>query len=91
MWVWGLCGYLAAMNFLAAVLTVWDKHCARRGIRRVPEARLWGVAILGGAAGMLCVMRHIRHKTRHRAFMWGLPMLIAAHAATVFTFFTFYY
>ncbi len=85
-WLWG---YLAVVNVLAAVITAWDKHCAQRQKRRVSEARLWTVAWLGGASGMLCVMWRIRHKTRHRSFMWGLPALICLQIAVLITFFTF--
>ncbi len=80
-----------AVNLFAALLTGWDKRCARRGARRVPEARLWLVAVLGGALGMWCVMRRIRHKTRHRSFMWGLPLLCCLQLGALITFFTFHY
>ncbi len=89
--LWWLWGYLVAINWLAITLTIWDKRCARRGKRRVAEARLWSIAVLGGALGMWCVMRRIRHKTRHTSFMWGLPLLVLVQAALLITFFTFLY
>ena len=73
--------YLIGINALACVLTVWDKRCARRGRWRVPEKTLFAVAALGGAAAMLLTMRVVRHKTRHRRFMWGLPLIIVGQAA----------
>lgn len=73
--------YVIGINALACVLTVWDKSCARNGRRRVPEKTLFTVALLGGAASMLLTMRVVRHKTRHRRFMWGLPLIIAAQVA----------
>ena len=39
---------LLALNLCALALYAWDKHAARRGIRRVPEARLHLLALLGG-------------------------------------------
>ncbi len=89
MWAVVLWGYLAAVNLVAALVTAWDKRCARRGNRRVPETRLWLFAALGGALAMLCVMRRIRHKTRHRSFMWGLPALLVLQIAGTITIFTF--
>lgn len=68
--------YFIVINVLACVLTVWDKKCARRGKRRVPERALFTVAAFGGAVGMLATMRLIRHKTRYRRFMSGLPLII---------------
>lgn len=73
--------YLIGISFLACVLTAWDKRCARRGRWRVPERTLFTVAALGGAVAMLLTMCAVRHKTRHRRFMWGLPLIIAAQAA----------
>lgn len=73
--------YLAAINILAWALSAWDKHQARRGGWRVSEATLLLVAALGGSPAMLLTMRHIRHKTRRRKFMWGLPVMLAVQAA----------
>lgn len=73
--------YILAISLLACVLTVWDKRRARRGEWRVSEKALFTVALLGGAAAMLLTMRTVRHKTRHRRFMWGLPLIIAAQLA----------
>lgn len=75
--------YLIGISALACVLTVWDKRCARRDRWRVPEKTLFTVAALGGATAMLLTMRVVRHKTRHRRFMWGLPLIIAAQAAAI--------
>ena len=73
--------YLAAVNLLAAGLTIVDKRRARQGRWRVPEATLLLVAALGGSPAMLLTMKQIRHKTRHRKFMWGLPAMLAVQTA----------
>lgn len=75
--------YLLGVSLLACVLTVWDKRRARRGGWRVSEKTLFTVALLGGAAAMLTTMRAVRHKTRHRRFMWGLPLIIVAQIAAM--------
>ena len=80
-----LIAYAIAVSLVAAVMTVWDKACARRGRWRVAESTLFLVAALGGAAAMYATMRLVRHKTRHRRFMWGLPLIMAAQAALLFT------
>ena len=76
----GILLYLAAISLVAFVLTVSDKRRAKKQRWRIPEATLLWVGALGGAAAMLATMRWIRHKTRHRKFMWGLPLMLAAHA-----------
>ncbi len=70
--------WLIAASLLAVVLTVADKRRARTGGWRVRESTLFLVAALGGAAAMLVTMRLIRHKTRHKRFMWGLPVILLA-------------
>lgn len=76
-----LAAWLIAVNLAAAVMTVADKRRAKRGRWRIPENTLLFVAALGGAPVMLAMMRLIRHKTRHRKFMWGLPALLVLQAA----------
>lgn len=75
--------YLLLISLLAVILTVADKYKAQHHRWRVPEATLFGVAALGGAAAMYVTMRLIRHKTRHRRFMWGLPLICLAQATAV--------
>ncbi len=75
---WGL-----ACSAAAFAVCGWDKRCARRGARRVPERTLWALAWAGGAAGMLCGMGVFRHKTRHSAFVWGVPAVLLAQLAAV--------
>ena len=68
---------LAAVNALG-FFSVWqDKRRARRGAWRTPEKRFFLLAALGGCPGVYLAMRLLRHKTRHRRFMWGLPALLA--------------
>ena len=73
--------WLIATGIAAAGLTAYDKHRARKGVWRVPERTLFLVALLGGSAAMYLTMRLIRHKTKHRRFMWGLPLLMLAQGA----------
>ena len=76
--------WLIAANAMAVLLTVWDKSRARRRVWRVPESTLWLVALLGGSAMMCLTMLMIGHKTLHRRFMIGLPLLMVAQMVAVF-------
>ena len=70
---------LAIFSVIGAAAAVKDKSAAVRGERRVPEARLLLYGLLGGAASEFIVMAVIRHKTRKKRFMLGLPLMAAAH------------
>ena len=76
--------YLAAlvlMSLITAGVYAWDKRRARKGGRRVPEARLLGLALLGGAMGAYWAMRTVRHKTKHWRFRVLVPLLAIVQLA----------
>ena len=67
---------LLAVN-LWTILRFWqDKSRAIAGTRRVPEADLLGLALIGGTPGALLARHLFRHKTRKQPFSTWL-MLIA--------------
>lgn len=68
--------YLILINLLSILATLYDKWASQHARRhRVRERHLFALALLGGAAGMYTSMQIIRHKTLHREFMWGLPLI----------------
>lgn len=71
--------YLGFANLLAFVLMGMDKKRAKMNVRRIPERTLWGIAILGGSIGSFIGMRYFRHKTKHKSFTIGMPVLIVLH------------
>lgn len=80
-WKLALALYLAAVNVLAFVLMAVDKRKAQSHRRRIPEKTLFLSAILGGGAGALAGMYACHHKTRHRSFVVGMPLLLLLWAA----------
>lgn len=68
--------YFAAISFTAAAFTCADKHLSKKQLRRVPEKQLFILAFLGGALAEYVTMRLIRHKTLHKRFMLGLPVIV---------------
>lgn len=68
--------WLAGISLLTAIVTVADKIKARNGSRRISEKALFALALLGGGAAEYFTMRLIRHKTLHKKFMLGLPLII---------------
>lgn len=70
---------IVIINIVTFLLYGWDKRCARRKRRRVPEKTLLGFAFFGGSAGALLGMSAFRHKTKHRKFMVCVPLFLALH------------
>ena len=73
--------YLAFVNFLLFVLMGVDKAKAKRGARRFPEATLFFLAVVGGSLGGLLGMAAFRHKTQHKSFRIGFPVILIAQLA----------
>ncbi|MBR4910573.1 MAG: DUF1294 domain-containing protein [Clostridia bacterium] len=68
--------YLVFINLLAVLVCSADKIKAIRHSRRIRERTLWIISFLGGSAAMYLTMNIIRHKTKHKSFMLGLPALL---------------
>lgn len=67
--------YCLAVNVWTFCMFGFDKHCARADKRRVPERRLWRLAWLGGSLGAWLGMWVFRHKTQHKKFVYGVPVV----------------
>lgn len=59
---------LAAINFAAFAAFGIDKARARRGMWRIKESTLLGLALIGGTAGAYAGRKAFRHKTRKQPF-----------------------
>lgn len=68
--------YVIIMNIIGFALMGIDKARARRKAWRIPEARLFGIALLGGSIGSIAGMYVFRHKTRHWYFVFGMPAIL---------------
>lgn len=70
--------YFIAVNIAGFIMLAVDKSAAKRHKWRVPEKDLFAVSLLGGAVGTLISMLIFRHKTKHKRFMIGIPLIILA-------------
>lgn len=77
--------YLVIINAAGFLLMLIDKQKAKKRKWRIPEATLLTVAVIGGSIGTLAGMDLFRHKTRHKKFSIGIPVIIALQLALVFT------
>jgi len=78
--------YLCAISALAVILTLYDKLAAKCRTWRIPEATLFIVSLLGGSAATYLSMLLIRHKTKHKRFMLGLPAIVIVQGVTYWFF-----
>ena len=65
------------MSLVLLITMGTDKRFAKTGHRRIPEKRLFLLALFGGAVGGLLGMYAFRHKTRHWYFVVGFWALTA--------------
>ena len=76
--------YFAAISLVSVVLTVYDKIASKKFRKhRIAEKTLICVGIMGGAVAEYVTMKLIRHKTRHKKFMTGLPVIIVLQAILI--------
>ncbi|WP_435008620.1 DUF1294 domain-containing protein [Tundrisphaera lichenicola] len=75
--------YLGAIWLATWIAYAWDKRRAGRDERRVPEAALLGLALIGGSPAAAIAMFVLRHKTRKPAFLIPFACVIAAQVVAV--------
>ena len=69
--------YLAAINVITFIAYGIDKLKAKKGKWRIPESTLLLLAIVGGSIGAWMGMKVWHHKTMHKKFKYGVPLIIA--------------
>ena len=67
--------YLILVNLIAFLMYGMDKWNAIKGLQRIPEKTLLGIAAVGGSVGAYAGMQFFRHKTRKPKFNVGLPII----------------
>ena len=70
--------YLIAINVMAFLTYGLDKWKARKSLWRIRESALLALAVLGGSIGAWLGMRVWHHKTLHKKFKYGVPLILAA-------------
>ena len=74
-------GYLLAINIATFFLYGIDKYKAKKGRWRISEATLLMMAVIGGCIGAWAGMRLWHHKTMHKKFNYGIPIIIIIQVA----------
>lgn len=68
--------YLIIISIVGWVLPIVDKKRAKNNEWRVMERTLFIVSALGGSLAMYLSMKKYRHKTKHKRFMIGIPVIM---------------
>ena len=76
--------YLIAINVVTFFLYGIDKWKAKRSKWRISEATLLGLAVIGGSIGAWLGMKVWHHKTMHKKYKYGLPLILIVQIAIVF-------
>ena len=75
--------YLAAINVVTFFMYGVDKWKAKRSKWRVSESALVWVAVLGGSIGAWLGMKAWHHKTQHKKFQYGIPLILMVQIGLV--------
>ena len=67
--------YLIVINVVTFLVYGIDKWKAKQGSWRISEATLLILAVIGGSIGALLGMKVWRHKTMHKKFKYGVPLI----------------
>ena len=67
--------YLAVINVVTFFMFGIDKWKAKKSKWRVRETALLGLAVLGGSIGAWLGMKVWHHKTLHKKFKYGIPVI----------------
>ena len=67
---------IAILNVITFFLYGFDKWKAKKDRWRIPESTLLLLAVLGGSIGAWLCMKIWHHKTMHKKFKYGIPLIM---------------
>ena len=79
-----LINYLVLINVITFIVYGIDKLKAKKGRWRIPESTLLLLAIIGGSIGAWYGVKVWHHKTLHKKFTYGIPLILAVQLVLCF-------
>ena len=73
--------YLLAVNAVTFIVYGIDKYKAKHDNWRISEATLLLLAVFGGSIGAWFGMKVWHHKTMHKKFKYGVPVILLLQVA----------
>ncbi len=80
--------YFILINLIGFIMMGLDKRRAIKKRWRIPERKLFGIALIFGSIGVLIGMYVFRHKTRHLSFAIGIPAILVIQLLAISLLFT---
>lgn len=68
---------IVGLNIVTFIVYGIDKLKAKKGKWRIAESTLLLLAIVGGSVGAWCGIKVWHHKTKHKKFKYGVPLIVA--------------
>ena len=78
--------YLLVINAATFIIYGIDKDKAKKAKWRISEATLLTMAAVGGSIGAWLGMKAWHHKTQHRKFKYGVPIILLIQIALMIYF-----
>ncbi len=75
--------YMIFVNVVTFLVYGVDKLKAKRSWWRISENALIALALIGGSIGALLGMYLWRHKTQHKKFKYGVPVILVLQIVLV--------
>ncbi len=73
--------YLLVINAMTFIGYGLDKYKAKHDKWRISEATLLLLVVFGGSIGAWCGMKVWHHKTMHKKFKYGVPVIFILQVA----------
>ncbi|KAJ53903.1 uncharacterized membrane protein YsdA (DUF1294 family) [Clostridium tetanomorphum] len=68
--------YLTFINLYGIFIMYIDKKNAIKGKWRIPEKKLFFISSIFGSLGIFIGMYMFNHKTKHKKFTLGIPLIL---------------
>ena len=75
---------LLLLNLMTFIVYGVDKLKAKKSKWRIPESTLLFLALIGGSIGAWLGLKVWQHKTQHKKFYIGIPLIMIAQVISVF-------
>lgn len=72
---------LLALNLITFITYGIDKRKAKKSRWRISESSLLFLALIGGSVGAWLGLKVWRHKTQHKKFYIGIPVMMVVQVA----------
>jgi uncharacterized membrane protein YsdA (DUF1294 family) len=81
-----LLGWISLLSAVTFAVMARDKFQAIAGRRRIPEATLFTLALVGGSPGLVAGMLLLRHKTSKTTFIVSTGLIVGLQVLLWFWF-----